>query len=677
LPTLVVTPTGLAIEAFDAPYIVEVLDAAELQVRRLARTLPEGLKELPAVMIQKTAHGQGSPYIRGFTGFRTLMLIDGVRLNNSTFRDGPNQYWATIDPFSIGRLELVKGPASVLYGSDAIGGTVNVLPAQRGRLDESGALGGRAIWRYASAEHAQVGRAEVSGHRGRQLAGFAGVSVKRFGDLRAGSPTGLQPKTGYDERAGDLTLEYFPAPTARLVAAYQGFRQEDAWRTHRTIYGRTWRGTAVGNDNKLALDQSRDLAYVQYRQQQIGGPVDSLQLTLSHHWQGEFEERVRSTNQVNQQGVDVGTLGFSAQLESPSAVGRWTYGAELYRDRVDSFRRNYRANGTLDSIGIQGPVADEARYDQAGVYVQDSVALGNRCDVVLGARHTRADVTAGRVQDPVTGREYSLAKAWHATVGSGRVLWKIEGDTRWRLFGGISQGFRAPNLSDLTRFDIARSGELEVPSPNLTPERFTSFEAGLKVQHRRASAELAFFHTRISSMIDRLAADNPATVGVIDVVKANVGRGRVRGLELAGHFELHPQLSLWGNLTKMMGESDALVTSAPAVVSRRPMTRIMPPTASTGLRWDSAARKVWLETDVTVAARQDRLSPGDVADNQRVPPGGTPGYSVVNLRAGWRVSPHVIIAGVLENVTDKDYRIHGSGLNEPGRNLVLTTELKF
>ena len=97
-------------------------------MNRCAASAPEALLESPGVMAQQTAHGQGSPFLRGFTGFRTLMLVDGIRLNNSTFRDGPNQYWSTVDALAVERLEVVKGPASVLYGSDAIGGTLTMSP---------------------------------------------------------------------------------------------------------------------------------------------------------------------------------------------------------------------------------------------------------------------------------------------------------------------------------------------------------------------------------------------------------------------------------------------------------------------------------------------------------------------------------------------------------------------
>ncbi|MBI4711972.1 MAG: TonB-dependent receptor plug domain-containing protein, partial [Planctomycetes bacterium] len=118
---IVVTASRREAKVFDSPYTISVIDSEEIQSRQMSRTTPDILSEEPAVMLQKTSMGQGSPYLRGFTGFRNVFLIDGIRLNNSTFREGPNQYWNTVDPFTIQRLEIVKGPASVLYGSDAIG----------------------------------------------------------------------------------------------------------------------------------------------------------------------------------------------------------------------------------------------------------------------------------------------------------------------------------------------------------------------------------------------------------------------------------------------------------------------------------------------------------------------------------------------------------------------------
>lgn len=671
------TPTGMEAEVFDVPFTVEYLDTAELQSRRMARTLTESLRELPAVMVQKTAHGQGSPFVRGFTGFRTLMLVDGIRLNNSTFRDGPNQYWNTVDSFSIRRLELVKGPASVLYGSDAIGGTVNALTLQQESFTSPAAINGRVYYRHASAEHSHMTRAELSANAGDRLGVLAGFSEKRFGDLRSGGTTGVQPQTGYDESARDVKVEYRLSPKAKLLGAYQALRQDDAWRTHRTIFGRSWQGTTVGTDRRLALDQFRDLAYVQYHHTAIAGAIDAVHVSLSHQRQEETEDRVRSNGQVNLQGFDVGTIGLSAQLESPSPFGRWVYGAEHYRDDVNSHRQNFRANGTLESVGIQGPVADDARYDLLGAYLQNNVAVSEHHELILGARHTRAKAAALRVQDPVTGAAGSLRETWHSTVGSARLLSRLDREGQWHAFGGVSQGFRAPNLSDLTRLDIARSGELELPSTGLQPERFTSYETGVKANYKRLSGHAAYFYTRISNMIDRYPADDRTTAGVIEVMKANVGRGYVHGVELNGQVQLAPGWSTWGNLTAMRGVVDTFISPTPPVLSRRPLSRIMPLTANTGVRWEHVSKKLWTELQATFADKQDRLSPGDETDTQRIPPGGTPGYPVLHARAGWRATKNFSVSIALENIANRDYRIHGSGLNEPGRNFVIAGDLRL
>jgi len=112
-------------------------------------------------------------------------------------------------------------------------------------------------------------------------------------------------------------------------------------------------------------------------------------------------------------------------------------------------------------------------------------------------------------------------------------------------------------------------------------------------------------------------------------------------------------------------------TSDP-VKKSEPLSRLMPATANLGLRWEPREKGFWVEGLVTIAGRQDRLSTRDKGDTQRIPPGGTPGYTVLTIRAGWQVTEHVTLSLAVENVTNEDYRIHGSGLNEPGTNAVLT-----
>ncbi|MBI5683737.1 MAG: TonB-dependent receptor [Verrucomicrobia bacterium] len=675
LDEVVVTPTRTGTTLFDAPYTAQTVTAEDIQTRQLSRTLPEALRETPGVMVQKTALGQGSPFIRGFTGFRTLMLIDGIRLNNSVFREGPNQYWNTVDPLSVERLEVVKGPSSVLYGSDAIGGTVNAITQRRQEFGEGFSWSRSAYYRYATAEDSHTGRATIGGNVDRQFGFLVGVSPKDYGDLRSAGPVGDQKHTGYSELDGDVKAEYFPTPDSKLVVVYQRVDQDDAWRTHRTIHGKSWEGTTVGNERQRSCDQNRDLVYVQYHAEKLEGPVDVIRASLSFQKQTEDEAIVAASGVGTQQGFAVGTVGTWFQLESPSPVGRWTYGMEHYRDSVSSYNRTYTAGGALSAIAIQGPVADDSTYDLLGLFAQDDIPIGERFNFVIGGRYTHAAVDAGLMRNPITGTPTSLSNSWDSGVGSGRLLCRLDEENHWHLFAGASQGFRAPNLSDLTRLDTARTGELETAAPNLKPEQFLTSEIGVKALYENWSAELAYYYTVIDDMIVRQPT-GAIVDGLREVTKNNGGNGFVQGLEFSTRYRFHPEWTAAGWATWMDGQADQFPTSAP-VVAREPLSRMMPPTGYISMMWEHPNKRFWAEALTTIAARQDRLSTEDRRDTQRIPPGGTPGYAAFTVRGGWRITPDVSLTVAVENLTDEDYRIVGSGLNEPGRNIVASFSAKF
>ena len=238
------------------------------------------------------------------------------------------------------------------------------------------------------------------------------------------------------------------------------------------------------------------------------------------------------------------------------------------------------------------------------------------------------------------------------------------------LFGGISQGFRAPNLSDLTRFDSARSSEIETPVADLDAEDFLTYEVGFKYLSDRWSSQFAIYFTDITDMVIRTPTGNVID-GDNEVTKRNSGDGFVQGVELQSRYRIDDAWSIYGNLTWMDGEVGTYPTSAPVLVDE-PLDRLMPLTASLGLRWAPETSAGWVEGQVSYAARQDTLSTRDATDTDRIPPGGTPSYTVATLRGGWQLSPELGISAALENLFDVDYRIHGSGVNEPGRNFVVT-----
>ena len=670
------TATRRAADPFDVPYSTEMITAAVLR-QRAYRTTPQALRDVPGIMVQETAHGHGSPYIRGFTSFRTLFLIDGVRLNNSAFRPGPNQYWNTIDPYSLDRLEVVKGPGSVLYGSDAIGGTVHAIskaPYVFG--DARFAFGGSSYLRYATAENAIHGRGELSfGYAsadGSRTGFLIGGSAKAFGDLEGGHGVGTQPETGYDETALDLKVVHWFDQDTRLVLLHQNLGQDDVPRTHRTIHGIGWRGLMVGSDLQRQFDQDRYLTYVQLHKENIGGAVDTIRANLSLHQQVEARDRVRGNGNQEEQGFDVATLGAWLQLESDLPFGRLTYGVEFYRDDVNSFLRRQSP-----SVGdeIQGPIANDATYDLIGVYVQDQIEVSDDLEVILGGRFTYAAADADSVRDPVTDSRIQIDDDWSSFTGSARFRYAACPD-RLHVFGGVSQGFRAPNLSDLTRFDSARSNEFEIPAPRLDPEDYLSYEIGAKVETDDVSLQTSYFYTDISDQILRFPTGNTNTSGEAEITKANVGEGHIDGVEFGAALRLCPQTTVFGNATYMNGRVTNFDNNTATLAATYP-TRLMPLSGQIGLRWDEAEGGFWAETVVVHAEAADKLSFGDLRDSTRIPPGGTPGYTIWHLRGGWNISTTSTFDVLLENVTDYDYRIHGSGLNRPGRSLIIGFATRF
>ena len=674
LDEIVVTASRRAEAAFVAPFMTNVQDGRELTEFRQIRTVPEAMRELPGVMVQKTAHGQGSPYIRGFTGLRTLFLIDGIRLNNSTFREGPNQYWNTVDPLSIQRLEIVKGPSSALYGSDAVGGTVHAITRSYEDLSGDRLRGGISL-RGASAEDSAIVRPEIGLAHG-DLAVYAGASFKDFGDLRAGGGSGTQPKTGYSERDADLKLSYDIDANRQWVAAVQTVDQDDAWRVHKTVFGKSWRGTTVGNEQRRSLDQRRVLAYLQYRAEDAAVPGGGrLTLSLSHQRQEEARLRVRNDGRADYQGTEVATVGVWGQLDVPAERGSWTAGVEIYRDEVDSFRKDFNADGTLAGSRIQGPVGDDASYLLADVFLQRQLALGGRGEFIAGIRHTSSRAKADAVQDPLSGQQISVSDDWKKLTASARYSHRLGESGVTRLFTGISQGFRAPNLSDLTRYDSARSNEIETPVAGLDPEDFLSYEIGVKFNRDRWSAQAALYYTSINDMIIRTPTGRIID-GESEVSKRNSGRGHVKGLELQGRYRLGEAWQAFGNLTWMDGEVGTFPDSTAQLV-KEPLDRLMPARVYVGGRWEPPDADYWFEALVGGADHQDDLSTRDLADTDRIPAGGTPGYGFITLRGGWRPAPGWRISAAAENLFDKNYRIHGSGVNEPGRNFILSAFYSF
>jgi len=678
---LVITATRSGQTASNSPYALSYLNADFLS-ENTRRTLPEALHYTPGVLVQKTAHGHGSPFIRGFTGRQNLLLMDGIRVNNSTYRSGPVQYWNTIDSFSLDHIELIRSQGSVLYGSDAIGGTLNAFGKSSRYRDEEGAfLGGSSYYEFrGNGRGSHLGRVEADTGIGGKFGVLLGYTAKEFGDIRDSS-VGLMRGTGYPERDFDVKMDWAVSSDSTLTLAHYHVSQDDISRWHRTSANPGWTHggsvTAPGDWTENSFDQDRTLTYLRYAgaDPRADAIIRSWSATISHQttFESEFQNRLGAASPgsrpIRGNSIDVETLGLDLNLESTVGPGTLVYGFDYYRDEVDSagYQTNPEDTNRIESL----PLADDSEYGLFGIFGQYAWQAGERLEITGGIRHTRAKATLGRYYDSLGAIQNNDSRSWSDTVGSLRMLYRLS--QKWNLYGGVSQAFRAPNLDDLSGNLTAKAGDQSLGSTDVDPEKYLTYEIGTRRTSENVSAAASIFYIDARDLIIGV----PVAQGSSTTAATNASEGYVYGIEIEGAWRFHPQWTLSG----FAAWQDARTESAEFLGgpgSDKPNSRQLPLSGSVALRWTSESEKFWLEGRVLAAAREDRITAADqAADRQRIPTGGTPSYIVTSLRGGWQANEHLGFIGALENLGDEDHRSHGSGQNEPGFNAIIGAKVTW
>ncbi len=672
--TVTVTPErGEVTDAFSLPVQVNAVSADRLG-ERPSVILPQVLREEVGVMVQQTSAHHGAVVVRGLTGQQVLHMVDGVRFNNSTFRPGPNQYLALIDPNFFERVEVVRGPSSAQYGSDSLGGTVNVLPVRVYPTLDGSEFQGEFTPFFRTADLAAGGRLRLSyGTQKWNLLG--GASGARAQDLRAGEGgdshaagtrfLGLPgdvlgerlQDTAFAQGAGFLRFFLTPAQGHSLSASYSHSEQRG---------GRRYDQLNGGNGNLInAFDpQMLDLFYTRYEKQRLGW-LDTASATFSYNRQrddrttqgGSGNPLAPITDELNV----VTALGYQGQgtahIRSRQSL---VFGGEIFDEYIDSVSDVFNPQ-TGSTTAVRGRYPDETRYTTYGLFYQHGADLiRERLRLQGGVRYsafqfrTFADANLRDASGAPLVPDFSDT-LHDVTFNVGAVLRLSQ---QVQLVGAVRRGFRAPNTTDYSSVGLTSNGFEVSPQEGqaaggelgsaadataeatgqavraLQPEVLYNYELGLKIQARRNVVTLSGYINDISDFITkRTLLLPPGAVGtaiggqtIISqlpsgavltgadsrpvLVRANVGEVRIWGVEAAWEGQLTNSWFASANFYYLRGRDKA--TGGPPDIEGG----LPPASGFVSLRWQPQGKRYWLEAYSNLVSYQDRLSSLELADQR-------------------------------------------------------------
>ncbi len=696
-----------------------VVSRTELN-RRQPRSAPDALRWEPGLSIQQTAHAQASPYVRGLTGQQVAHFFDGIRLNHGIYRQGPNQYFFTVDSRILERLEVVRGAASVRFGPDAIGGAIEAHPIEP-RIDpnvEGTRWRPRLELRGRTADGEKGGRVQLGGQWGRRTGWLLGFGFRDVGLLESGGVVEnldrvppdrvtsrgdvlpwvprfaeeedypswrdrahwrTQLGTGFREYTWDGRLLHRLGDRAELIAASYGYLQRDAPRTDKCPPPE-----APLSECLRFPRQDRFLHYLQLRGRGAPG-LARYRLSVIRQRHVERRQLDRPRSRVRHDGEDlVDTVGLDADARSQwwslGTLGhlRLLYGADAYRDEVASGQSITFTDVNLTLPLSRGQYLDGSSYTTLGVWSALHWRPWKRLTLRMGGRMALVAVQAPA--DPESGtrgvhRRFPIAvMRVAATLSFGR---------GWRLHLQADQGVRAPNLDDLTSRQQTGPG-FQFENPDLRAERAWTFEMGVRRRSRSLHVQLWGFATVLRDAIQRIvreSADCPpdtpecgASRNPFQLVNLS-GDAWILGAEGALTWRPSRPWALRATVSWAWGEGNnpggRIVEPELIEASRLPLSRIPPLHGTLEARYRSAAEGWWAGGGLQWALSQRRLAVSDRSD-PRIPAGGTPGYAVLELRGGWRLGERLAASLVVENVWDEAWRSHGSSILGPGLGISLT-----
>jgi hemoglobin/transferrin/lactoferrin receptor protein len=682
---------------------IQVIRASEIQQMNQTSTA-DVLANSGNVMVQKSQLGGGSPIIRGFETNKVLIVVDGIRMNNAIYRGGHLQNVITLDNSILDRVELVFGPGSVVYGSDALGGVMSFKTKDPSlSKDDKLLVKANAYSRYMSAVNGFAAHANVS-VGGKRFGSLTSFTFSDFGDLRQGSNRELfvgdfGARPWYQQRFDDKdSMVLNPDTNLQVGSGYSQydflqkcvFQQNEKVKHLLNIQYST--SSNIPRYDRLTLmtngfprfsewyygPQKRLLTSYQLELTNQNPWYDFARLTLGYQQieESRFDRRFNNNN-LNQriEELDIYTMNFDVMKKRGEHEIR--YGLEGWYNGVVS-----TANSVDIITGLLAPLS--TRYASGGssmfsaaLYATHAWEISEKLILNDGLRFSYVGLDASFSDTTFFNFPFKEANQRNQALnGNLGLIYQPEQNTRISLL--FSSGFRAPNVDDLSKVFESTPGNVIVPNEQIKPEYTYNGELGLSHtfdQKWTISGTGYYTLFRNALMVKDYTYNGQDSIlfeGVMSNVVAmqNERKAYLYGLELGLNGKLTKEIGIYAsyNYTYARIKTDSVAI---------PLDHIPPAFGKFGFTVTDKKIKGDFFVQFSAWKRIEEYNPFGEDNQSYALPEGMPSWYTINARLTYQFNRYVGLQIACENILDRNYRVFASNISAPGRNFILTLRGSF
>ena len=654
------------------------------------------------VFVQKSQYGGGSPKLRGFSANSVLLVIDGIRMNNAIFRGGNLQNIINIDVHAVENTEVIFGPGTVIYGSDALGGvmvfnTINPL----WNTSEKTHIKSNALLRYSSAANEQTIHMDASVTK-QNFVFFHSTSFSRFGDLKAGNKRtkkylGEFERNFYVERIGEqdqliknsnVNLQKFSGYNLFNTINKAKFLINDNLEIGYSNYYSTTSNiprydllTETIHENSDSLSnaewyygpQKWTMHNVQADFYRITSLFDKVKFSAAYqHFEESRNDRKFGNNSFRNRTEQVNVYSLSIDADKAFNTNKYLYyGLDIYHNKVISsaFRKD---------ILTQEITTTDSRYPDGGSHYTTFALYGNyvfpafkRSKINIGGRLNAVNLNA-----KTTNREAKILNQNEINLTSfsfnGAAGFVYHSKKNEKLNFTISTGFRAPNVDDIGKvFDI-NENVIIVPNPNIKPEYTINKEVSFSKKKNRFNVSFTLFHSRL---INAIVRDSFNINGIQKLngkqimAQVNTNQAVIYGTSLLFEIQAGNDWTFFNTISFVDGKN---------LDNQEPLRHTTPVFGQSNIQFNKKKWTASFYIEFNGNRWRNNIPSTEIdAKPYLYTEDGTPGWLTLNTKVNYEISKQINFNLGIENVLNKHYRPYSSGISAPGRNFILSLRLSI